>query len=68
MEGLPGRKEHLRIFLGRHTPPEDGQHLPQGPPSEADSDISAPEFRSTHGQANNPVPHETKARVADRTR
>ena len=40
MEGLPRKREHLRTFFNRHAPPEDGQHLPQGPLGEADSNIN----------------------------
>ena len=68
MKGLPGRREHLGTFLGCHTPPEDGQHLSQGPPGEADSDINTPGLRSAHGQANDSAPREAKARTAVRTR
>ena len=68
MEGLPVRREHLETFLGRHAPPEDGLHLPQGPPGEADSNISTLRLRSAHGQANDPAPRKAKARTIDRTR
>ena len=68
MKGFTGRREHLGTFLGRHAPPEDGPHLSQGPPREADSDISTPGLRSAHGQANDPAPREAKARTTVRTR
>ena len=68
MERLPGRKEHLGTFLGRHAPPEDGQHFPQGPPGEADGDISTLGLRSTHGQAKDPASSKAKASTTDRTR
>ena len=68
MEGLPRKKEHLRTFLGRYAPPEDGQHLPQGLPGEADNDISTPGLCFTHGQANNLAPREAKAKATNKTR
>ena len=68
MEGLFERRKHVRTFLGRHAPLENGQHLPQRPPGEADSDISTPGLRSAHGQANDPAPRQTKVRATDRTR
>ena len=68
MKGLSGRKEHLRTFLGRHAPPDDGQHFPQGPLGEADSNINTSGFHSAHGQANDPAPRQMKARATDRTR
>ena len=68
MEGLPGRKEHLGTFLGRHAPLEDGQLLSQGPPREADSDINTPRLRSAYGQANHLAPRKAKVRTTDRTR
>ena len=68
MERLPRRREHLGTFLGSHAPPEDGQHLPQEPSGEADSDISTPALRSAYGQANNPAPRKVETRATDRTR
>ena len=66
MERLPGRREYLGTFFGGHAPLEDGQHLPQGSPGEADSDISTSGLRSAHGQADNPALHQTKARTTNR--
>ena len=68
MEGLPGRREHLGTFFGYHAPLEDGQQLSQGPPGEANSDISTHELRSAHGQANDPAPRKAKAKTTVKTR
>ena len=68
MKGLPRRRENLRTFLGRHAPLEDGPHLPQGSPGEADNDISIHGLRSSYGQANDPTPRKAKTRTTDKMR
>ena len=68
IEELPGRREYLETFFGSHASPEDGQHLPQGPSGEADSDISTPGLHFAYGQANNPAAHEAKTRATNKTR
>ena len=66
MKGLPGKRKRIRTFFGHHAPPEDGQHLPQGLPREADSNISTPRLRSAHGQANSPASHKAETRATDK--
>ena len=67
MEGLPRRREYLEIFFGSHTSLENGQHLSQGPPGEANNDISTPGLRFAYGQANNPAPRKARIRTTNRT-
>ena len=64
----PEEKNTWEPSLANYVSPEDGQHFPQGPPREADSDISTSGLRSAHGQANDLAPHKAKARATDRTR
>ena len=66
MKGLPERREHLETFLNGYAPPENGQHFPQGPPRETDSDISTLRLCSAYGQANNLVPHKVKAKATNK--
>ena len=66
IEGLPKRREHLWTFLGSHAPPKDGQHLPQIPPGEANSDISTLRPHSAHGQTNNLVPRKAETRMTNK--
>ena len=68
MERLPEKREHLGTFFGRHIPPEDGQHFPQGLPVEANSNNSTPGLRSAHDQADNPASCQIKARATDKMR
>ena len=68
MEKLSQRREHLRTFFGRHAPPKDGQHLLQEPSGQANSDISTPELRFPHDQANSLAPPKVEARATNRMR
>ena len=45
MEKLYERRKYLKTFLGIHAPPKDGQHFPERPTGEADSNISTPRLR-----------------------
>ena len=67
-KGYPEEEKHLGTFLGYYAPSEDGQHLPQGPSGEVDSNISTPKHRSAQGQANDPAPREAKTKVTNRMR
>ena len=67
MEELSRRRKHLKTFFGRYAPLEDGQHLLQGPPREADSTINTPELRFAQSQANNPALHKAETRATDKT-
>ena len=68
MEGLPGRKEHLGIFLSRYIPLKDGQHLLQRAPEEADSDISTSGLYSAHGEANDLALRKAKTKATNKIR
>ena len=66
MEGLPKKKEYLRIFLGHHASLEDGQHLLQGLLREVNSNINTFRLHSAHGQANNPAPRKAETKVTNK--
>ena len=68
MKRLPERRERLETFLDSHASLEDGQHFPQGPSKEADSNISTSGLRFDHGQANNLAPCKRETRATDRMR
>ena len=68
MEGLPGRREYLGTFLGSHSSLEDGQHLPQRPSGEANSNISTSGLCSAYGQANNLASRKAEAKATNITR
>ena len=68
MEGLPGRRKHLRIFFGSDASPENSQHLPQGPSEETDSNINTLGLRSTYSQCNNLAPCKTETKAMEKTR
>ena len=68
MEELPRKREHVEIFFDSHASLEDGQHLPQEPPKEADSNSNTFGFHSAHGQVKNPAPCKLETRAAKKTR
>ena len=68
MKRLAGRKKYLGTFLDCHAPLKGGQYLSQGPPGEADSNISNFRLCSAHGQANNPAFHKAEVKVTNKTR
>ena len=63
IEKLPRWRKHLEIFLDSNAYPENGQHLLEELPGEADNNISTPGLRYAHGQANNSAPRKVETRV-----
>ena len=66
MERLPRIKKYLEAIFNSYATLEDGHHLPQRPPGEANSIISTLRLRLIYDKVNSLAFHEPETKVSSK--